>query len=265
MVYHLPPLIYRIPTSSPFQATLISQQISCYGPWYEPADRFSQMEKGKWKPDTPQRRRQPIKIPPSDNSILIKDNKISLIGRVTYPPHPETKGGCRLLCQHWSVVGRITGRYLGSDLFQFHSKSEKDLQVILKKGPFHFKRWMLLLQRWEPNDFHALIPFWINIHGLPLYYWTDQALESIGSELGFVEEKKATKCRARIQVNGLRLLEMSLEISLPSGKVKKVEVKYENLEKHFFGCKSLSHGWRSVLLAGVISLLETTKWTSAKG
>lgn len=101
-----------------------------------------------------------------------------------------------------------------------------------------------MLQRWEPvvsDSFPSIISFWIRIHGIPLHYWTEEALEAIGSELGRVESKDVHNGRVRVSINGLLPLERHLEISLPSGEIKEVELEYEKLEKHCFSCQSLSH------------------------
>ena len=103
---------------------------------------------------------------------------------------------------------------------------------------------MIILQRWEPivaDNFPSIIAFWIRIHGIPLHYWTKEALEAIGSELGHVDSKDVPNRRVRVFINGLRSLERHLEISLPSGEIKEVELEYEKLEKHCFSCLSLSH------------------------
>lgn len=102
---------------------------------------------------------------------------------------------------------------------------------------------MLILQRWEPiisDHFPALILFWITIHVIPLHYWTDVALEAIGLDLGPVEDYEVERGRIRVWINGLKPLEMVLNISLPSGEIKQVELEYENLEKHCFVCHSLT-------------------------
>ncbi|KAF2581059.1 hypothetical protein F2Q68_00001715 [Brassica cretica] len=57
------------------------------------ANRYTRSEKGKWVAGSsrqPQRsatlvRRAPIRIPPSNNAELIKDNKLTLLSRVTNP------------------------------------------------------------------------------------------------------------------------------------------------------------------------------------
>lgn len=209
------------------------------------ARRYSTAEKAKWSSKSPAPvRRAPIPIPASNNSDLIEQNKLSLIGRVTNPAAQNTRALVEFFLQHWHVSGSITGRDLGPQLFQFFFESEKDLQSILNKAPYHFKRWMILLQRWEPvvsDSFPSTISFWIRIHGIPLHYWTEGALHAIGSELGLVVTKEVNKGRIRVLINGLRPLEKRLEISLPSGEIKEVEVEYEQLDKHCFSCSSLSH------------------------
>ena len=103
---------------------------------------------------------------------------------------------------------------------------------------------MLLIQRWEPvvsDKFPAHLPFWIQIHGVPLYYWYDEAIRAIGKELGVVEDCDPTRARVRVLVNGLNPLEMIRDISLPAGEIIQVEVAYDKLEKHCFRCFSLTH------------------------
>lgn len=86
----------------------------------------------------------------------------------------------------------------------------------------------MILQRWEPivsDFFPALIPFWITIHGIPLHYWSDAAMEAIGDELGPVEDLDVDRGRIRVLVNGLKPLKMFLHISL-AGEIKQVELEY---------------------------------------
>lgn len=206
--------------------------------------RHSRNEKGKWKEDRLPPRKPLVKIPEANVSDLIDRHKLTLIGRVTNASVQKTKALVDFFLQHWSVVGRITGRDLGPYLFEFSFDSEKDLQIILSKAPFHFKRWMVILQRWEPvvsDTFPARIPFWINVHGIPLHYWTDGTIEAIGAPLGLIDARVVDKARMRVQINGLQPLVMRMDIELPSKEVVEVELEYEKLKKHCFRCKSLSH------------------------
>ncbi|RID54264.1 hypothetical protein BRARA_G01598 [Brassica rapa] len=208
------------------------------------AHRLSRGDKGKWISQDPRPvRRPPVRIPDSNNNALIEEHKLTLIGRVTNPAIQKTGALVDFFLQHWHVQGRLSGKVLGPNLFQFKFETEQDLQHILSKAPFHFKRWMLILQRWEPiisDNFPALIPFWITIHGIPLHYWTEEALRAIGKELGPVEDFDVEKGRVRVMINGLKPLETKLDISM-AGEIKQVELEFEKLEKHCFYCLSLTH------------------------
>ncbi|KAL0734426.1 hypothetical protein Bca4012_010636 [Brassica carinata] len=180
----------------------------------------------------------------SDNSALIEDNKLTLLGRVTNSSVQKTQWVVDWLLQYWSVEGELTGRELGPELFQIRFTSEEALQSVLRKGPYHYKRWMILLQRWEPvvsNSFPRIIAFWIRIHGLPLHFWNHETLDIIGKELGPVLDKDVDHGRIRVHIDGLKNLEMSLPLQLASGEVTTVDLEYKKLEKHCFVCFSLCH------------------------
>ncbi|KAG2320946.1 hypothetical protein Bca52824_014159 [Brassica carinata] len=207
------------------------------------AHRLSRTEKGKWKDENPIRKPL-VKIPQTNIEDLIERNRLTLIGRVTNPSIQRTRALVDFFLQQWNVVGRITGRDLGPSLFQFQFETEHDLQTILNKSPFHFKRWMMILQRWEPivsDSFPSRITFWINVHGIPLHYWNDATIDAIGAAPGPIESRVADKAKLRVQVNGLEPLIMHMDIQLPSREVVEIELEYEKLEKHCFYCKALSH------------------------
>lgn len=110
--------------------------------------RLSRSDKEKWPSNpNPRCRRAPVKIPSSNTSVLIEENRLTLIGRVTNPAVQKTRALVDFLLQHWSVVGTFTGCDLGPNLFQFRFESEADFQSILRRGLYHFKRWMFILQR----------------------------------------------------------------------------------------------------------------------
>ncbi|CAN6909508.1 unnamed protein product [Brassica oleracea] len=114
----------------------------------------------------------------------------------------------------------------------------------MRRAPFHYNRWMIILQRWEPvvsTAFPKRTPFWIKIHGLPLHYWTVETLYAIAKGLGPRLDDDVPQGKLRIDVDCLSNLEMQLPLELPSGDVLTVDLEYEKLEKHCFYCYSLFH------------------------
>lgn len=90
------------------------------------------------------------------------------------------------------------------------------------------------------NSFPRKIAFWIRIHGLPLHYWTEESLSTIGDELGRILDTEVKQGRIHILIDGLKKLEMSLPVEV-DGEVITVDLEYEKLEKHCFICYSLCH------------------------
>ena len=196
-----------------------------------------------WKPSS-QGRRASILLLSSDNSELIEDNKLTLLGRVTKPSIQKPQWVLDWLIQFWNLETAVTGRTLGPDLFQVKFETEDALLSVMRRAPFHYKRWMIILQRWEPivsNSFPRRTPFWINIHGLPLHFWTFKVLETIGEELGIHIDEDIPQGRVRVDIDCLKNLEMQLPVQLQSGEVFNVDLEYENLQKHCFYCYSLFH------------------------
>lgn len=96
---------------------------------------------------------------------------------------------------------------------------------MLKKEPYHNKKWMILLQRWEPvvnESFPSIISFWLRIHDLPLHFWNDQTLNTIGGEVGLVADRVSEDARIRVDMNRLQPLVMTLEIRLPTDEITTV-------------------------------------------
>ncbi|RIA04619.1 hypothetical protein BRARA_K01128 [Brassica rapa] len=206
---------------------------------------YSRREKEKWVEEArPPPKRPPVRIPESDNNELIAANRLTLIGRVTNPQVQRPRAVVDFLPQVWRLEGRVFGRDLGADKFQFKFETEAELATVLRNGPYHYKKWMLLIQRWEPvvsDQFPSTISFWTNIIGIPLHFWNDKTVNTIGDVLGNCPERDIDGARLRMNVNGLQPLEMTLDILLPSGDVMEVELEYTKLEKHCFQCHSLLH------------------------
>ncbi|WZZ80388.1 LOW QUALITY PROTEIN: hypothetical protein YC2023_100960 [Brassica napus] len=211
------------------------------------ASRFTKEEKGKHHLSgdmEPTIKR--IKARYVDNSILIKENRLTLIGRVTNPQEQKIWALLPTLPRKWHLQGKVTGSDLGNGCFQFRFEKGEELQRVLDNRPYHFAYWMIILQRWEPvisATFPSQIPFWIRIKGLPLHYWHEDMICDIGKELGMLLNHELTKTSARIKVliDGLKPLEKKSIIEFDSGEESLIYLEYERLENHCSLCQSLSH------------------------
>lgn len=121
-----------------------------------------------------------------DTSYLIKDNTLTLVGRLTNPKSQRLWSMIPFLSSRWNLRGKAIGSDLGHGCFQFRFDQD-DLQKVLVNKPYHFNYWMVIIQRWEPiisASFPNKIPFWIHLEGLPLHYWKEEMICNIGRDSG---------------------------------------------------------------------------------
>ncbi|KAF8044812.1 hypothetical protein N665_6597s0001 [Sinapis alba] len=143
---------------------------------------------------------------------------------------------------------------MGNGMFMFQFDLESDLLSVLEKRPYHYARWMIILQRWEPTispSFPSLIPFWIKVQGIPLHLWTEGTIKSIGEDIGIFEslEISSTAIRMRVHINGRLPLIMASTIEFSNGDEIKANLVYEKLERHCSTCFRLDHEVRDCLEA----------------
>lgn len=181
-----------------------------------------------------------------DNSSLIKDNALTLIGRLTSPQEQRIWALIPALPRKWNLQGREVWSDLGNNCFQYHFEREDDLRRVLDNRPYHFAKWMVILQRWEPvisPSFPSLIPFWIKIKGLPIHYWHDDMVARVGQELGtlVMHELSRTTAGVRVLIDGLKPLVKESIVEFDSGEESRITLEYERLEMHCSYCNFLLH------------------------
>ena len=132
-----------------------------------------------------------VKTPIPDNADLIRKHSLTLIGRVTNKSVQKVWSVIPFFTEHWKTEFKPVGSDLGNGLFQFQFELEADLLSVLEQRPYHYARWMIILQRWEPTvspSFPSLIPFWIKVQGLPVHLWTEATIKCIGEDIGIYEK-----------------------------------------------------------------------------
>lgn len=187
-----------------------------------------------------------IRAPSLDNSDLILENSLTLIGRLTNPSVQRLWSLIPFLSNRWNLKGKAIGSDLGRGCFQFRFDFEEDLQKVLDNRPYHFDDWMVILQKWEPvidASFPSQIPFWIEVQGLPLHYWKPAMLINIGEALGDLIEHELTPAAARLRVmiNGLQPLIKETIVDFSDGSEALVNLEYKRLKNHCNHCNRLSH------------------------
>ncbi|KAJ0254445.1 hypothetical protein HA466_0109320 [Hirschfeldia incana] len=94
---------------------------------------------------------------------------------------------------------------------------------------------MFVLVRWEPvvnDDYSWIIPFWVEITGIPLHLWTIKNLENIGRRLGSIETVELTAGRMLIDVDTRKPLTFSRKVVAKEGEEATIQIHYDKLFKH---------------------------------
>lgn len=209
--------------------------------------------------------RKRIRAPDLDTSDLIAANSLTLMGRLTNPSSQRLWSLFPFLSNRWNLRGKAIGSDLGKGCFQFKFDYEEDLQKVLDNRPYHYDQWMVILQRWEPvisDSFPSMIPFWIEIQGLPKLFWQPEMLTTIGEELGDIMDMEITSSTAKIRVliNGLQPLTKETNVDFPDGSEALISLEYKNLKNHCHHCLRLSHETKNY--PGIAKTTEKAKPTS---
>lgn len=187
-----------------------------------------------------------IKVPDFDSTKLREKHSLTIIGRLTNPAMQRMWSLIPFFAEMWKTSSRPVGADLGQGRFQFQFANEQDLVSVLENQPYHFSRWMVILQRWEPtssSSFPSLIPFWIDVKGIPVHLWSEETMTSVAKGAGIFEraEITGTHARVRVTVNGLQPIVKQAFVDFANGEEVLADLIYERLEKHCKKCNRLDH------------------------
>ncbi|XP_013617434.1 PREDICTED: uncharacterized protein At4g02000-like [Brassica oleracea var. oleracea] len=187
-----------------------------------------------------------IRVPAFDNSDLIAKFKRTLTGRLFHPDGRSVDALLKHMPKRriWDVEGRVRGTNLGNNKFLFDFDKDEDLEKVLLKRPCHFNKWSFALERWTPTikeDFPNTIPFWAYVVGVPIHYRKLETFESVGKALGAFDKADMEGSRVGVFLNGDIPLKFECKVGFDNGDVAKVTIQYEDLYRHCFSCKRISH------------------------
>ena len=159
----------------------------------------------------------PIKLMDQDNTLLVNEFSLSLIGKILNPKIQNVDKILQKMPSQWGMEDRITANDLGNGKVLLNFSLEDDLNSVLRQFPFHFNFCMFVLVRWKPtvhDDYPWIIPFKVQVIGIPLHLWTDKNLRNIGARLGHfhVDTLEVSEGRMLVDVDTRRPLKFSRKV-----------------------------------------------------
>ncbi|XP_058732735.1 uncharacterized protein LOC131604305 [Vicia villosa] len=152
----------------------------------------------------------------------------------------------------WKLKNPVEVQELNKNLFLFRFSTRREMENILKNGPWSFDRNLLVLSRItgeeQPSELNMHYgTFWIRVYELPLLLRSEAMARKLGGILGEFEELDTKEvhrngCFLRIKVN------IDLRKPLKRGTVVRfkeknlrVHFKYERLPTFCFICGKVGH------------------------
>ncbi|XP_058749387.1 uncharacterized protein LOC131622377 [Vicia villosa] len=159
----------------------------------------------------------------------------TLAGRLWMDSSYNVRAFKSTMINAWRLKNHVEIQDLSKNLFLFKFASKRDLESVLKNGPWSFDRALLVLKRVsgeeQPSDLNMhFSPFWVRIYELPLMLRSEAMARKIGSIIGTFEEMDTREaCR-----NGRFLrIKVTVDLKLPLKRGTMVKFKEKNLRVHF--------------------------------
>ncbi|WZZ89852.1 hypothetical protein YC2023_118431 [Brassica napus] len=91
------------------------------------------------------------------------------------------------------------------------------------------------------ENYPSMVPFWIQLQGIPLHLCTHQNLEAIGDRLGKVDKIDATEGKIRVEIDSNKPLKFTRKLQTRKKEDINIKLQYEMLFKHCITCGLMTH------------------------
>ncbi|XP_058733973.1 uncharacterized protein LOC131605657 [Vicia villosa] len=206
----------------------------------------------KWK-DIPFSKEEEEGVIAAEDEICEEESfQRTLAGRLWTDSNFNARAFKSTMLNAWKLKNPVDIQDLSKNLFLFKFTTKRDLDTILRNGPWSFDRSLLVLNRISGEEQPSELKmhygsFWVRIYELPLMLRSETMARKIGNIIGVFEEMDGREtCRTgrflRIKVT------IDLKNPLKRGTVvkfkekdKRVHFKYERLPTFCFMCGRLGH------------------------
>lgn len=196
--------------------------------------------------------RSPLKLSIEATKKREADHRLSLVVKGVHLS--QNPAGIKVMMPKiWQMEGRITSRINEDGSVQFFFKQEHHLLTVLDKGPWTYKDWLVIVDRWTRRhypDFLRTILFSVKVLNIPDDSKEDRAIHEIGDVLGHVEDiriqqptaDQAGQVWVRVKIEVSRKLIFARYFTFEDYREPiLIRFIYDKLRKFCSNCGSLTH------------------------
>ncbi|KAL5770302.1 hypothetical protein ACOSP7_014456 [Xanthoceras sorbifolium] len=159
--------------------------------------------------------------------------------------------------QIWGTVGRIEIEMVGDNVFVFHFQSLEDKAMVWSRGPWHFDKNLIVLEKpVGPGTISQLqfqfYEFWIHIYNIPLACMNCKVARLIAEKVGTIVEFPMDSkdlwgkfLRIKVRIDITKPLKRGIRMRLENFETMITAlIKYERLPDFCYGCGFIGHSVR---------------------
>ena len=191
-----------------------------------------------------------------EQSVTKYDLRFALVGRFLTERFIRLNEMSQVMAANWRPGMGISIQEIYPQRFLFQFGHEADIWRIQESGPWAYDNHPLIFERVAQGDNLDKVDLnelamWIQLHDLPVGWWSDSIARKIGSRLGeFLESDpnnylgaRKDYMRIRIKFDVLKPLKKMINLKKPKGEgMIQVTIRYERLPTYCFQCSMLGHG-----------------------
>ncbi|XP_058759547.1 uncharacterized protein LOC131632840 [Vicia villosa] len=164
----------------------------------------------------------------------------------------------------WKLKNPVDTQELSKNLFLFRFSTRRDLENVLRNGPWSFDRHLLVLSRLSGEEQPSALKMhfdslWVRVYELPLLLRTEAMAKKLGGILGSFEEmdqrdvnRNGRFLRIKVSVDLQKPLKRGTVVRFKEKNLK-VFFKYERLPTFCFVCGKLGHQLKDCETVGELS------------
>ncbi|XP_050233442.1 uncharacterized protein LOC126681928 [Mercurialis annua] len=185
--------------------------------------------------------------------VIEEKTELCMVGRLLTRKPYNLNNMKNALISAWRLARGFNIRDVGDNLFICEFFSKADRGRILREGPWHFDKQIILFEElngnMQPNNLMLdRCPVWVRIYDLPLNCRGTAAVGKIGAKIGRIIERDDEEgkgwnmyCRIRVLIDTTKPLMRGTKVINLLGEHCWISFKYERIQNFCYWCGLLDH------------------------